>query len=381
MVGKLKAAGLETIGAGKVFHSRGADTLDLSDWSEFHIESRKAHPKISKAVKAGALGAGADFGIDPTDEESYDDKNTNWIIEKILPGATGKLWALGIFRPHLPLIAPQKYFDQISEPVSLPPGLNANRFDPDNESSWKDLPNPGRKLAEYQRSLGRALHEYGEYDAFLKAYLACIAYADAKLGLVLDRLEQCNLMQDTLIVLWSDHGWQLGEKLAFRKFTLWERALRVPLFFCGGDIAASKITDPVSLVDIGPTILKLLGLPASKDFSGCDLTPLIYRTGAIDRAFAPSVWGTRLKNKPLLAFSMRSRQYRYIRYWNGGRELYDHSKDPFEHNNILKTAFALEKSGYRKVIKAMEDDLKVIEAGYQENWGGAKELLAETGAQ
>ena len=258
------------------------------------------------------------------------------MLDKIQPGSSSKLWALGTFRPHLPFIAPQAFFDLIDETISLPPGLGANHFDPDSMVSHANLPAAASRLAIFQSKLGKVLHRHDEYNAFLRAYLASIAYADSKLGQVLDRLEECGLIEDTLIVLWSDQGWQLGEKLAFRKFTLWERALRVPLIIAGPGVPQQRIREPVSLVDVAPTILTLAGLPANEEFSGQDLAPRIHGKAELTRAYAPSVWGAGFQKGNLkLAFSVRTEKYRYTRYWDGGLELYDHDVDPFEHDNLL----------------------------------------------
>lgn len=363
LIGKLKDAGMETIGAGKVFHSKGnAATLDFSDWKEFYFGEKAKYQPISQSVKMGDLGKGADFGVDTSGEPSSDDLSTDWMIKQIEPGMTGKAWALGIFRPHLPFIAPQEFFDKIPETVSLPPGLGSNRFDPEDYRSHENLPKAGQTLAEFQAKTGRVIHYHGEYEAFLRAYLACIAYADSKLGMVLDHLEKCDLIKDTLIVLWSDHGWQLGEKLAFRKFTLWERALRVPVIFAGEDIAPSSTVDaPVSLVDLAPTILKLLGLPDAEDFSGQDLSPALLGTGPLSRPYAPSIWGIGFRNKPKFAYSVRTEQYRYTRYWNGGSELYDHATDPFEHDNLIQSDNADVAKKAQQVAGGLEKYIEKIE--------------------
>lgn len=366
LIGKLKDAGFETIGAGKVFHTKGRSrTLDYSDWTEFHFETKVNYPKISKTVKARDLGKPADFGVDMTGVPSGDDINTDWMIERIKPGQTGKAWALGIFRPHLPFIAPQEFFDKIPEQVALPPGLGTNGFDPDNDNSHRNLPDPAKRFAVKQSKTGHALHRNGEYEAFLRAYLASIAYADSKLGMVLDHLERCDLMKDTLVVLWSDHGWQLGEKLAFRKFTLWERALRVPVIFAGGDIPRHKVTAPISLVDIAPTILNLMGVQPSAEFSGQDITQPLMGTGTPERLYAPSIWGVGFRNNPRLAYSVRTEKYRYIRYWNGSSELYDHHVDPFEHDNLSKSEdpdVQKEKEQLEEYVRAIEIDPATLPA-------------------
>jgi len=268
VIGQLRQGGLTTYGAGKIFHaiykSRSSiQKIDQDDWTSYFAGEMTKHPAISQTVRSGDLGSMSDFGVDISGGPSFDDVNTDWMIDKIVPGAEGTVWAMGVFRPHLPFIVPQEYFDLIPENVSLPPGLGANLFDPGNNGATKGLPEAGKLMSKKTSKTGKVLGKHKEYNQFLRAYLASIAYADAKLGLILDRLETCGLMDNTFIVLWSDHGWQLGEKLAFRKFTLWERALRVPLFVAGPGIKSGRVKEPVSLVDVAPTILSMMELPAN----------------------------------------------------------------------------------------------------------------------
>ena len=116
------------------------------------------------------------------------------------------------------------------------------------------------------RMLRNQLNRQDEYKDFLKAYLASINYADELLGKVLDRMDDCNLWDDTLVVLWSDHGWQLGEKLAFRKFTLWDRSLRVSLMFAVAGIKPARAAEPVTLTDIAPTLFASMGIEIPTQF-------------------------------------------------------------------------------------------------------------------
>lgn len=369
IIGHLRQAGMTTYGCGKVFHSSyradlEAGTLDNGDWTEFHLAPKVDYPPISNSVQSGDLNRHADFGVDPTGLPSYDDHNTDWIVEKMQPGAESHVWALGIYRPHLPFIAPREFFDLIPAEVSLPPGLGAKHFNPENMRLIKSLPGPAKRMARRLMSTGQALAKNGEYNDFLRAYLASIAYADSKLGLVLDRLEECGLMEDTLIVLWSDHGWQLGEKLAFRKFTLWERALRIPLMFGGADIEPAEVQAPASLIDLAPTILALLDVTADAANSGQDLTPAIRGSGPLARCYAPSVWGVGLNNPEnvRLAYSVRSERYRLTKYWNDSYELYDHASDPFEHANLAGADFSPLTEGLSPEIKELDAAISSMRA-------------------
>jgi len=139
------------------------------------------------------------------------------------------------------------------------------------------------------------------------------------------------------MVLWSDHGYQLGEKQAFHKFTPWERSMHVPLMVAGPDITAGIVDEPVSLVDMAPTVMRIAEQEIPDQFSGQDLSPLIYDTKGETRGYANGVWintqGTTKDYRMVL--TSRTKEHRYIFYWDGSEELYDHRVDPYEHTNLL----------------------------------------------
>ncbi|MCP5072587.1 MAG: sulfatase [Rhodobacteraceae bacterium] len=335
LVGRFRDAGFETRGAGKVFHAAPKE-LDIADWTQFEQRKIGRFKPISKVQKSGKAGRNSDFGPIADGEEQFDDLNTEWMVDQIKPGARGQFWALGLYRPHLPFIVPQVFFDQFDEVVADPPGLGLNRFDAQNTSLLAALPKPGQSLSAQNTAFRNLLQRHGEYKDMLKAYLASIAYADDLLGQVLDRLDETGQWDNTLIVLWSDHGWQLGEKLAFRKFTLWERALRVPLIFSGPGIKPGRCSDPVSLTDIAPTLFARSGLPMPEQFTGRDLSPLLEGQENQSPGYVVSVWGRGFaSDSPQIALSVRSRTHRYIFYWDGSEELYDHRNDPYEHKNLI----------------------------------------------
>ncbi|MFN3291861.1 MAG: sulfatase-like hydrolase/transferase [Gemmobacter sp.] len=330
----LKRAGFTLHGAGKVFHQSKSAPQEL--FEEFYVPDRGSFKPISRSVHAQSIGRGSDFGPHPEGGQ-FDERAVDWIINRFKPGSERKVWCLGLFRPHTPFIVPNEYFDRIPEVVALPPGLQGNTFDPESPLPFRGLPEEAQRLAVMQSGIGKALVAHGEYNAFVRAYLASIAFADDMFGRVMDGLHSAGLTDDTLVVLWSDHGWQLGEKLAFRKFTLWERALRVPFMISTGSKGIGRrITDPVSLVDLAPTVLDLLGVEQTQKYSGFSLESHVNGTpSVITRPGVPSVWGVNWQRKPRLGFSVRGNRFRYTEYWQDGCELYDHQTDPFEHNNLM----------------------------------------------
>lgn len=335
LVGRMREAGFATHGLGKVFHVNKPQ-FDYEDWDSFPQSNSELFAPISKLAKTGKFGPSIDFGPVPDGDDQYDDMNTSAMIERMTPDSLGQFWALGLYRPHLPFVVPQRFFDMFPDTVTNPPGLGQNSFDPEAQAPQAGLSAAGKSYANSRAQFRRIVSRTGEYQDFLKAYLASVAYADHLLGRVLDHMDATGLWETTTLILWSDHGYQLGEKLAFHKFTLWERALRVPLMIAGPDIEPAHSDEPVSLIDIAPTVLALTGQPKAEQFSGQDLTPILLGKPEPMRGFAGSVWTQDAKDGlAQTALTTRTRSHRYIFYWDGSEELYDHRVDPFEHNNLL----------------------------------------------
>ncbi|VAW02382.1 Choline-sulfatase [hydrothermal vent metagenome] len=361
LVGRFRDAGYQTRGAGKVFHV-SPDKFDFDDWTEFEQRHHETYNQISKTAQTSKIGNNTDFGPTEDEQQQYDDYNTDWVINQMKAEASGQFWALGLYRPHLPFIVPKRFFDLFPSDIANPPGLGMNRFDAYNMATQKSLPDAGRKVADKSGFLRRTLHKCNEYKIFTHAYLASIAYADDLLGKVLDHMDATKLWENTTVVLWSDHGWQFGEKLAFRKFSLWERALRVPLIFAGPGINIGHSDEPVSLIDIAPTLFSLMGLTCPDQFSGQDLSPVLCGKEARMRGHTLSIWGANFTtDSPYIALTNRSKTHRYIFYWDGSEELYDHRVDPYEHNNLIFTPGDVPKDEINRLReehqRALEFDL------------------------
>ncbi|MFN3259960.1 MAG: sulfatase [Pikeienuella sp.] len=333
IVGHMRDAGFATIGAGKIFHLAEAG-IDPDEWDDYFVAGRRRHPPTSALARAGEFGPNMDYGPAESDEPQYDELNAERIVAEMTRGADGRFWALGLFRPHLPCIVPQRFFDLYPEEVALPPGM-PGPFDMEDERELASVPAEARRFII--RPIGQKIHRGRDYNAFLRAYLASISYADWLVGRLLDRLEDQGLMDSTTIVLWSDHGYQVGEKLAFTKFTLWERALRIPMMVAGPGIVPRRLGQPATNMDLFPTLLALAGARPKQETDGRDLSALLAGGPEDGDAAACAVWGLfpPPKGKDLLAVTARTRRHRFTRYWKGGEELYDHDADPFERRNLL----------------------------------------------
>ncbi|MEZ6143432.1 MAG: sulfatase [Zavarzinella sp.] len=230
--------------------------------------------------------------------------------------------AAGFRLPHVPCFAPPEWFAKFPiDKVQLPPIKRDDRDDTPRFSwylHWK-LPEPRLKTLE----------DFKEITPLVRGYLASVAFVDAMVGRVLDALEKTGRTNDTIVVLWSDHGYHLGEKLISGKNTLWERSTHVPLIFAGPGCAAKAVcTQPAELLDIFPTLLELGKLPARADLDGHSLVPQLQ--DASKKRPWPAITTHNQGNH-----AVRDDQFRYIRYADGTEEMYDMKADPNEWTNLL----------------------------------------------
>jgi len=231
--------------------------------------------------------------------------------------------APGIFKPHVPWFVPREYFEMYNiEDIHLPPYMAGD---------LEDVPETGKKWALDSGSKHSKVVEMGLWKEAILAYYASISHSDSQVGRILDALEESPYLENTIIILWSDHGYHLGEKDHWHKFTLWERSTRVPLVVIAPGVTSpgSTCDKPVSLLDLYPTLVELCDLPSRPELEGHSLVPLLRNPDA--------EWGypaitTHGKNN----HAIRTEYLRYIRYADGTEELYDHRNDPNEWANLAE---------------------------------------------
>lgn len=235
---------------------------------------------------------------------------------------------VGFYRPHIPLYAPQKYFD-------LYAGVDV-RLPPVKSDDLDDLGETGRKRALEAETAGShaTVLKYQQWQAAVKAYLACISFVDAQVGKLLDALDGGPNAGNTIVVLWGDHGWHLGEKQHWGKWTGWQRATHVPLIVAApvrnsGDSyqRGAKCAEPVSLIDLYPTLIEMCGLPQREGLSGQSLAPSLREP---TRETGRHVITTFDRGN----YSVMGSRWHYIRYADGSEELYDLKMDPNEWTNL-----------------------------------------------
>ena len=318
-----KDHGYLTLSGGKVLHhdfgGRLAGDIDRS-------LGRKRSPRPKKPMSRPADWSAAwDWGAYPEEDAEMADiqlaKNAAQALEEDFDQPF--FMSVGFFRPHVPLFVPPKWFELYDvEKIRLPDHPIAD---------LDDVPPNFRGINDY--ALAPTHKEVVENDrqrSLTQAYLASITFVDHCVGMVLDALEESPHADNTVVVLWSDHGFHLGEKQHWAKRTLWEESTRVPLLLAGPGIQpGDACAEPASLIDIYPTLVELCGLPASDPLEGLSLVPQL-KDPATPRE-RPAITSSYFGNH-----SIRSRDWRLIVYQDGAKELYDHREDPDEFRNLAR---------------------------------------------
>ena len=229
----------------------------------------------------------------------------------------------GFFRPHLPWYVPRRFFDRYPIDEIVLPAVRDDDQD--------DLPLEGLKFARARHTDFDVIRDAKKWKHAVQAYLASITCVDDRIGRLLDALDESPRANNTIIVLWSDHGWHLGEKHHWHKSTLWEEATRVPLIISVPGYEPGTCDRTVSLLDLYPTLNEVANFEQVMNLDGHSLVPLLENPNA-SRA-QPAVIEFKRGN-----VAIRSARFRYIRYRDGGEELYDHAGDPHEWRNLASDA-------------------------------------------
>ncbi|MDE0818951.1 MAG: sulfatase [Pirellulaceae bacterium] len=361
-------AGYQTLGTGKVLHG-SAETRDIFEesfiteqrWSPLARDMVKytddelpskstSNPRHVVRQSGGnsvvlplnrmpsdrrpTLNDGESFDWGPFDvlnAEMGDTKITTWAMRQLRGGFDKPFFmAVGYYRPHIPLWAPQKYFERFDNvKIELPTV---------QETDLTDLGVFGKQRATEAVTAGShaTVVKHGQWEEAVKAYLACTTYVDEQIGRLLEELDNGRYGDNTVIVLWSDHGWHLGEKEHWGKWTPWQRSTRVPLIVVPPKNMASYFGKnatcdaPVSLLDLYPTLLEMCGISGSQRLDGRSLVSLLRKPEEWTDRHAVTFFGQG-------NVSVKTGQWRYIQYAQGEEELYDQMTDPHEWDNLAGT--------------------------------------------
>lgn len=401
-----KENGYRTIGTGKLMHHHAH-----ADWDEFREEAdygpyahngtqQVPHPLTPAPLRNdfgkidGSFGPfvslqGKDFGDgkrytwqrgnweniydmsfpqEGARDLTADEANAQWAVEKLKgysdeSNAKPFFMGIGFMRPHTPLIVPQRFYDQYPlESLELPKILQGDAEDTYLTKS-RGGNDRGLKLfnslvASYDGDVELALKH------FTQAYLACVASVDELVGLILDAVDQSPLKDNTIIVFTSDHGWGTGPKDYVYKNSLWEESTRVPFIIRAPGVAkkGADVEHPTSLVDLYPTLIELCGLSGDTRrneqgavIDGNSLVPLMINP-VIDDWGGPEGALTAIHKwkdmDPMMQnYSLRTKDWRYIRYYTGDEELYDHRSDLLEWDNLASNPeYTARLASFRKQL-------------------------------
>ena len=333
-----RSHGYQVVGAGKIFHHTAGNhppnqwhdflrlTFQEDPWFRgvklnYPWSKHTPYPKGFPFSGVKGLGHENDWGALKIADGEYDDELTvAYAIDFLKQKHDSPFFlACGLFRPHLPWYVPQQFFDRYPLDGIVLPKVRTDDLN--------DIPAQGQKFAGARRGDFETIKQADRWKHAVQAYLASITCTDHRLGRVLDALDKSPFSKNTIVVLWSDHGWHLGEKGHWHKTTLWEEATRVPFIISVPGYQPGICSRPVSLIDLFPTLIALTKLGSIDAHDGISLKPLLQNPSA-DWS-RPAITEYKRGNA-----SARSDRYRYIRYHDGGEELYDHQSDPNEWHNL-----------------------------------------------
>jgi len=316
-----KDHGYTTLSGGKMLHHNFNGRLTGDIDQSF---GRKRSPRPKKPMSRPANWSGAwDWGAYPEQDAEMADIQLAHNAAKALKENFDKpfFMSVGFFRPHVPLLVPPKWFELYdADKITLPKNP---------KSDLDDLPKNFLAINNYAVAPTHAeVEASGKQRSLTHAYLASVSFVDHCVGIVLDALKSSSYAENTLVVLWSDHGFHLGEKQHWAKRTLWEESTRVPLIIAGPGIKHSKpCKEPASLIDLYPTLIDLCNLPKADHLEGVSLVPQLRDPAKVRKQ--PAITSSYFGNH-----SIRTRDWRLIVYEDGAKELYDHRNDPDEFRNL-----------------------------------------------
>ena len=376
-----KQHGYQTQGIGKVFHGNGKPASDPPSWTHPPLLATNRDPKLRYALAKNLQGSGlkrrATESADVPDDTYIDGQVCEAAIKRLTDfKVTNKPFflAVGFRKPHLPFCAPKRYwqlYDRADIPQPAYPSHPTNAPELATRS-WKelegynDIPADGKLTSIKIQQLRHG-------------YYACVSYIDAQIGRILKHLSELNLAENTLVVIWGDHGFHLGEQRLWTKANNYELSTRVPLIIAlpnttqgtavtertGNTASCSKL---VELVDLYPTLVETCGLPLPSGLEGTSFSPLLknpeqaWKTAAFSQHPRATTSNRHRNHGDIMGYAVRTTRYRYVewRQWKSGkvvaRELYDY------HNSDIETENCIENPQYTQAQQQLE---QILTAGWK----------------
>lgn len=312
-----RANGYYVGGGGKTFHRRQAEAWDsYGPTLKYNGQIKNdLPPKTNRPNKLDWRG------MPNPDEEFFDHKIASWTVNELQTRTDETPFCLvaGFYRPHLPWLAPARYFDATPN----------NRIPLVLENDTDDTPFAASKIVNFGDHA--AITESNQWEDAVQAYMACVAWTDSQIGRVMDALDNSLASRNTIVVLMSDHGFHLGSKQHWRKLSLWEESTHIPFMVIAPGVTTpgSRSKEIVTLVDLYPTLCALTDTQAPSILDGRSLTPYMENVRRTDDSHALSIRRRRHN-------SIRTKDWRYITYPNRTEELYDRRVDPYEWQNLAE---------------------------------------------
>jgi arylsulfatase A-like enzyme len=326
-----KAHGYRTLTAGKIYHGGvGGAQQRKQEFDVWGPTGGSGVKPTEKLIGPTPMGNNPlmDWGVFPHhDEDKGDFQVASWAVQQIqsAPKDQPFFLAAGFFLPHVPCYATQKWFDLYPDDDRVLPEVKEDDRNDTPRFSWYlhwRLPEPRLKW----------VRENHQWRNLARSYLACTNFVDAQVGRILAALDKAGLAGNTIVVVWGDHGWHLGEKAITGKNTLWDDGTRVPLIFAGPGVnRGGRCLQPAELLDVYPTLTELCRLKPRDDLEGISLLPQLKDARASRER--PAITSHNQGNH-----GVRSQRWRYIRYADGSEELYDHQVDPHEWTNLASNS-------------------------------------------
>ncbi|SOE23207.1 Arylsulfatase A [Spirosomataceae bacterium TFI 002] len=343
---RFEQEGYNVFAAGKLFHNgKGINERHIPNYAgQFGGFGPMPDNKIS-TFPGHPLW---DWGVYPErDEQMPDYQIASWAKERLSEKQDQPFWmGVGFYRPHVPQFAPQKWFDMYPlKTLQLPKTITDDLDD----------------ISKYGVDITRLKHvspthewvtDNQQWKPLVQSYLACVSFVDEQVGRVLDALDNGDYGKNTYVVLFSDHGFHLGEKERWAKRSLWEDGTRVPLIIIGPGIPEGKVCNkPVQLLDVYPTLLELTKLKPDPKHEGRSLVPLLKNPEEEWPYFARTSFGPG-------NYAIISERYRFLQYHDGSEEFYDHKVDPQEwYNEISNKEYTEIIAQYRAQIPTQQYEI------------------------
>ncbi len=338
-----KQNGFETASVGKIFDFRSVDKgNDSISWTYDYLGlKRKFKEYVNETTKVSYEV------LNTADSTTVDGKvasRSNYFLRKFAESKKPFFLATGFHKPHLPFVVPKKYWDMYPiETISLP----AYQKDPEGAPHYATQPSWELRSGYVGFSKDYSVpFTIEQQKKLIQGYYASVSFIDQQIGIVIDELDRLGLRENTVIVLWGDHGWHLGDHNMYCKHTNYEQSTRSPLIFSAGKNRIGTSNTPTEFVDVYPTLLELTGVKSPKNLDGVSLVPLIEKKVSKVKDFAVSQFP---REDDKMGYTFRNERYRYTVWMKDNfrsdkafdaslvdsEELYDYEKDAQETKNLV----------------------------------------------